>query len=164
MIPSFPITNKPLTNQKTRLQAIVDARLEMGRIVTEQRIARALKSKLPPAVTHNLNPGDNVLVFREKKKRWIGPYRVSRIEEKRIFITDGKSTRPFSITQVLPYTADKRDLELKRLLKGLAELQSQPDIAITEVFFPSDERAKTCLLYTSPSPRDQRGSRMPSSA
>ena len=25
-------------------------------------------------------------------------------------------------------------------------------------------RAETCLLYTSPSPRDQRGSRMPSSA
>ena len=25
-------------------------------------------------------------------------------------------------------------------------------------------RAKACLLYTSPSPRDQRGSRMPSSA
>ena len=33
---------------------------------------------------------------------------------------------------------------------------------------PSDEsssdRSKSCLLYTSPSPRDQRGSRMPSSA
>ena len=28
----------------------------------------------------------------------------------------------------------------------------------------TDERATTCLLYTSPSPRDQRGSRMPSSA
>ena len=27
-----------------------------------------------------------------------------------------------------------------------------------------DERVKDCLLYTSPSPRDQRGSRMPSSA
>ena len=26
------------------------------------------------------------------------------------------------------------------------------------------EKAETCLLYTSPSPRDQRGSRMPSSA
>ena len=26
------------------------------------------------------------------------------------------------------------------------------------------EKFKTCLLYTSPSPRDQRGSRMPSSA
>ena len=31
----------------------------------------------------------------------------------------------------------------------------------TEIFA---ERTKTCLLYTSPSPRDQRGSRMPSSA
>ena len=27
-----------------------------------------------------------------------------------------------------------------------------------------DESIKSCLLYTSPSPRDQRGSRMPSSA
>ena len=27
-----------------------------------------------------------------------------------------------------------------------------------------DDAVKTCLLYTSPSPRDQRGSRMPSSA
>ena len=28
----------------------------------------------------------------------------------------------------------------------------------------ADETGITCLLYTSPSPRDQRGSRMPSSA
>ena len=27
-----------------------------------------------------------------------------------------------------------------------------------------NKRSETCLLYTSPSPRDQRGSRMPSSA
>ena len=53
-----------------------------------------------------------------------------------------KSSRAFSNTQVIPYTADKRELELKRLLKGLAELQSQPDIAITELFFPSDKRDK----------------------
>ena len=32
--------------------------------------------------------------------------------------------------------------------------------SVTLVFL----RGKTCLLYTSPSPRDQRGSRMPSSA
>ena len=29
---------------------------------------------------------------------------------------------------------------------------------------PTKARLKSCLLYTSPSPRDQRGSRMPSSA
>ena len=35
----------------------------------------------------------------------------------------------------------------------------RPDIVITDLQMP-----EICLLYTSPSPRDQRGSRMPSSA
>ena len=122
VIPSFPITNRTLPNQKARLQAIVDERLEMGEIVTEQRIARALNSKLPPAVTHDVKAGDEVFVFREKKKRWIGPYKVNRVEDKRVFITDGKTSRPFSITQLFPFTADKRDLDLKLLLRGLAQL------------------------------------------
>ena len=46
-----------------------------------------------------------------------------------------------------------------------------PDLTLTshtkiEVFLPcgSDERGLGCLLYTSPSPRDKRQSRMPSSA
>ena len=49
--------------------------------------------------------------------------------------------------------------------------QQAPDLAILDVGLPDGNgfdvcRAirKTCLLYTSPSPRDQRGSRMPSSA
>ena len=33
-----------------------------------------------------------------------------------------------------------------------------------EIFEEELEHAEDCLLYTSPSPRDQRGSRMPSSA
>ena len=33
-----------------------------------------------------------------------------------------------------------------------------------EVYFVSTKQVTDCLLYTSPSPRDQRGSRMPSSA
>ena len=41
-------------------------------------------------------------------------------------------------------------------------LQALIDEKVTfRVFF---QKAKICLLYTSPSPRDQRGSRMPSSA
>ena len=35
---------------------------------------------------------------------------------------------------------------------------------INDDFFYLDELGHICLLYTSPSPRDQRGSRMPSSA
>ena len=39
--------------------------------------------------------------------------------------------------------------------------EAQKHLDGRELFWP---RGKTCLLYTSPSPRDQRGSRMPSSA
>ena len=44
---------------------------------------------------------------------------------------------------------------------GLTE-QQRADIEVVRAQMLSD--AITCLLYTSPSPRDQRGSRMPSSA
>ena len=35
---------------------------------------------------------------------------------------------------------------------------------INDILNGSDDGVSNCLLYTSPSPRDQRGSRMPSSA
>ena len=35
---------------------------------------------------------------------------------------------------------------------------------IVEIAPSIDVKSNTCLLYTSPSPRDQRGARMPSSA
>ena len=50
----------------------------------------------------------------------------------------------------------------KQLAAGLAcymlATTAQADVVI------GNPMAVTCLLYTSPSPRDQRGSRMPSSA
>ena len=38
------------------------------------------------------------------------------------------------------------------------------DLAWADVGYNGQRDLETCLLYTSPSPRDQRGSRMPSSA
>ena len=46
----------------------------------------------------------------------------------------------------------------KVIAKVLSEATDHPDAE--ELY----ARASACLLYTSPSPRDQRGSRMPSSA
>ena len=46
---------------------------------------------------------------------------------------------------------------------GMLVKEFRPDLVILDVMLP-DINGKDCLLYTSPSPRDQRGSRMPSSA
>ena len=42
--------------------------------------------------------------------------------------------------------------------------QMPPDLILCPANLPDMDAAGLCLLYTSPSPRDQRGSRMPSSA
>ena len=51
------------------------------------------------------------------------------------------------------------------LMPLILELEKQYEKAKTDQSFWSEmDDLWTCLLYTSPSPRDQRGSRMPSSA
>ena len=49
-----------------------------------------------------------------------------------------------------------RDFAQTELLPGVIERDEKQE-------FPT-RQVQACLLYTSPSPRDQRGSRMPSSA
>ena len=59
-----------------------------------------------------------------------------------------------------------RPLTVTNAVKGLAQLNlpaSDIDNVAGGVFY-NYSLYTTCLLYTSPSPRDQRGSRMPSSA
>ena len=47
---------------------------------------------------------------------------------------------------------------------GTQVLYALVEKTISELDTPYNLKVVTCLLYTSPSPRDQRGSRMPSSA
>jgi len=64
-------------------------------------------------------------------------------------------------------TANKFLLKLKEELDGLQELESAEIAGVVAEDEPLDEvgrRVRSCLLYTSPSPRDRTRSRMPSSA
>lgn len=66
VIPTFLIRNRQIPPKKARLQAILDARVEMGNIFAEQRITMALKSKLRPSFFQDIKDGDDALVYREK--------------------------------------------------------------------------------------------------
>ena len=52
-------------------------------------------------------------------------------------------------------------LLLTSQVQPTVESLTKNDLSIQEIL---DSNSESCLLYTSPSPRDQRGSRMPSSA
>ena len=58
--------------------------------------------------------------------------------------------------KALAKTHTARIVEIRR------HLHRHPELSFIE--HKTAEYVKACLLYTSPSPRDQRGSRMPSSA
>ena len=70
-----------------------------------------------------------------------------------------KPTWPPKRIQNLHFFGFKRQLMLKR-----AKTQNLMRVLHLEHIFASSGRPKTCLLYTSPSPRDAHESRMPSSA
>ena len=78
-------------------------------------------------------------------------------------IVKGTGTQLRSLIMVFGHGFRKRDtlqypeeaVYLPPRYRGRIVLTRDPD---------GEERCVACLLYTSPSPRDQRGSRMPSSA
>ena len=58
-------------------------------------------------------------------------------------------------------TSDARSAAAAELASGV---EAAGVASIMSMALPAKVMASFCLLYTSPSPRDQRGSRMPSSA
>ena len=71
--------------------------------------------------------------------------------------------------KLIPLGADM-EVEIEIQGRDIARLKQATTAEIAEGIFPNGSEARVklnsfpCLLYTSPSPRDQRGSRMPSSA
>ena len=64
-----------------------------------------------------------------------------------------------------PVLADAGDARMIAVAAPLAVVTGAPlPVSYTHLTLPTTERTTTCLLYTSPSPRDKRQSRMPSSA
>lgn len=108
------------------------ARREMEAYVAEQRICTALQSRLPPATKFALKLGQDVRVYREEHRKWVGPYKIDRITDKMIYVTDGKVTKPFNVTQVIPAGNTNKDTDWKNTL---AEMEAMTDNNFALIYF-----------------------------
>ena len=80
------------------------------------------------------------------------------VSDETAVLTDLTPDQQFTVVElgnVVPTTS----FVLTEILPDRLVLQAKETVSTAP-----DETTSTCLLYTSPSPRDQRGSRMPSSA
>ena len=90
-----------------------------------------------------------------------------------------EATRPMTINEVIADFAASEQDNLRHIRIDAPEDESNEAVTQNDEVeqeepsevqeedmeaIQQDEENQTCLLYTSPSPRDQRGSRMPSSA
>ena len=95
----------------------------------------------------------------ETPKEWEEDEVVLRIVRFRIGVFKGKQAKLAGI-----YGFPKRLLETSERVPGLLQIHGGGQYADSNACLTNAKRGYACLLYTSPSPRDQRGSRMPSSA
>lgn len=119
--PAFSVVNAQLPAQKERMAALETAKREMAMISNELRIQQALRSKLPPATKYDTKPEDDVLVYREEEKEWLGPHRVIKMMEKEVYVDwngTGKE-KHYNLSQVIPMPKGQGDRELKRFLEGM---------------------------------------------
>lgn len=130
-LPRVPCLNSNLQGQRERMKAISTARREMATIVAELRIQEALRSNVPPATDYTLKPGDHVRVYREKEKRFTGPFPMISIVGKQVFLLRNGQRVQNNISQAIPDRLLNGDKQLSDLRATLS-LFCSPTIPLPE--------------------------------
>lgn len=146
-LPSLPAVSSTLPKQHELMLALRSARDEMAQYATEQRIIRTLKSKLPPASSYKLTPGDLVRVFMEGPRKWLGPVEVLKVKNKLVHVSNVVKVESFTVTQVMPISIGHRavDNDLHHLFEhndkvaeGVIVQQEEQQIQLTEILQKDD--------------------------
>lgn len=108
IIPRFPIIATELPTQKDRMDVLAPERAEMEAIVSQKRIMTALLNAVPPAADRVYEVGEEVWVYREKKKAWEGPMLVEKVADKIVTVHDIEDDYrgDFNKHQIKPYFRD----------------------------------------------------------
>lgn len=87
------------------MKTMASTREEMAKQVSKTLIDTALRMNVPSASARspNIKIGTEVLLFREKQNKWIGPFRVLDVEVKMVHIHIKRGEPRHSIDKVKPY-------------------------------------------------------------
>ena len=115
--------------QSERMEMLNAARQEYDAWVCQRRIDLGIRSRTPSTADEVYETGDRVYVWREKPRMWTGPFKISSVDGKSVYIkVDSKGPRPFSITRV------------KRVAEP-TQLVWENEVLWTEVIGKGDERS-----------------------
>ena len=104
-----------------------------------------------PNACHSPSICHNRLCVNPRHLRW-----ASKSENEMDKVSDNTSMRKLSDADVIAIRG--------MVAEGITNVSIADKFGVTPQYISRIKSGKACLLYTSPSPRDQRGSRMPSSA
>lgn len=116
---TFPEGMGKNREQSSRMEAMETKRCEIEKIVAGLMVSAALRARLPPATKFNFSAGQRVRDYRETGRRWEGPFRITPIQGKPIWIPDGAKIKKFKCPQILPDPADLEDREMALHLEYL---------------------------------------------
>lgn len=104
MIPRFPSVNSELPEQTDRMIALELAQVVMASISAKLRIQKALRARLPPVSQHNIKPSGQVFIYKEKERRWKGPFEVASVDGKNTMVDRHKNGKPwkYNISHLIP--------------------------------------------------------------
>ena len=179
VIPEMPITKHPVTPVEPKEEVIRHNLFEEKEEVTPPAPIKKEPLFIPPTTDFiknlEVNDPEEVIAFTEaaneddfviiNAQEIINEIEVND-EERISFEEKVEDPDQMAFTFDLPLTKDIKAIEVaeydeispiaKKVEEELPEVEKAPSIVRYQL--------EDCLLYTSPSPRDQRGSRMPSSA
>ena len=118
----------------------------MNSIVAERRVLAALTRDIPPAADRTYKFGEEVLVYSEREKKWLGPYIVVDCTGRQVTISsaDGTRRQMFNAFQIKPYHRPFKEKVIQNLYcfqSGEDAMKALYTTLITEVIEPNDPRA-----------------------
>lgn len=107
----MPVHPVELPEQRYRMKALHEACAQMTKVMARSRLNRTAVSRVPGATDNDIKTGYMVLVVRDNKGKWVGPYHVIDIDNERILLNYDERIVTLSVDRCKFYTI-KYDLQL----------------------------------------------------